>query len=108
MNLPEAKARADLGIERAAAKTHRVDPAWIEEAIGDLRAALHFNVLPFNFTIEDARFHCRDLPPGCDGRVWGHITRQAVKLGIIEATGQYAPAASSNGSPKMLYRRGKK
>ena len=36
------------------------------------------------------------------------VTRQAKAAGIIEQTKVYAPCASSNGSPKPMYRRGAK
>jgi hypothetical protein len=38
--------------------------------------------------------------------VWGHITRASIARGFIVKTDRTAPAASSNGSAKPLFRRG--
>lgn len=43
-----------------------------------------------------------DLPP--DSRAFGGVTQRAIRRGVIVKVG-YAPAASSNGSPKPLYAR---
>jgi hypothetical protein len=105
-----AKTRGDLGAERAAGRAERVVPGWIDSAAEAVRDFVRHNLLGMTgeFTIEVARRWAADMglqdPP--DGRAWGHVTRRAVQLGIIEPTGGYAPAASSNGSPKRLYRRG--
>ena len=42
-----------------------------------------------------------DLPP--DGRAWGVVFRSAAREGLIVKAG-YAPAKSSNLSPKVLWR----
>jgi len=53
------------------------------------------------FTVEVVRTQGMiEWPP--DDRAWGHATRLAVKRGWIKKVG-YAPAASSNGSPKCLW-----
>ncbi len=38
-----------------------------------------------------------------DARAWGQIMKMAEKRGVIKRVG-YAPTASSNGSPKALWR----
>ena len=42
------------------------------------------------------------LSPPPDGRAWGHVMARARSRGLIVAVG-YGPAASSNGSPKVLW-----
>lgn len=98
---------------RAAALAERLDEGWSERALEWLRVYAATAQLPTGeleaFTIEQARAwigECAALPDGADARAWGAVTRRAVRLGYIEATGGYAPAASSHGSPKRLYRRG--
>lgn len=100
-----ARAAGDLGVERAAFKAERLAPGWVDRAAEDVRHyARHTDC---DFTIEQARSMMTGLPDGADGRSWGAVTRRAVALGYIERTGAYAPAASSNGSAKPLYRRGR-
>lgn len=54
------------------------------------------------FTVEQIRMKTDvDLPT--DGRSWGVVTRNAIKLGLIQKTGKLAPAISSNRSAKPLY-----
>lgn len=109
-----ARARADLGIERSARKAERVTaPGWVDRAAEAVReyAGVDFAGPDEKFTIEAARLwveRSKKLPAPPDGRAWGAVTRRCITLGIIEEAGGYAPAASSNGSPKRLYRRGKK
>lgn len=103
-----AKTRGDLGAERAAGRAERRVPGWIDSTVEALRALVKIRSASNAFTIEQARVALEKsitAPP--DGRAWGHVTRRAVALGIIEPTGGYAPAASSNGSPKRLYRKGR-
>lgn len=112
-----AKARADVGIERSAARADRVLPGWTDRAAEAVRESLGTGgmgwlLLCNEFTIEELRETIKhnstplDEPP--DARAWGHVTRRAVKLGYIERVqGKFGVAASSNGAPKPLYRKGK-
>lgn len=55
------------------------------------------------FTIEMAREWLTDIVPAPkDDRAWGAATHMAIRSGYIEPWG-YAPAVSSNGSPKRTY-----
>lgn len=48
-----------------------------------------------------------EIDPPHDLRAWGPITKKAMRKDVIQLVrGATAPAASSNGSPKPLYRRG--
>jgi len=100
-----ADARGKLGMERAANKAEQVVRNWIAKTVEEVRTYADNN--PGEFTIEQARQHCSPMPDGVDARAWGQVTLRAVALGVIVATGGYARAASSNRSPKPLYRNGK-
>lgn len=113
LNLELANMRADLGVERAARKAERIGGDWIERALREV--GFFARGVPADaaeFTIEEARAFAEALQPrpsSVDGRVWGHITREACARGLIERVpGKFKAAASSNGSPKAVYRRGPK
>lgn len=110
LNFEAARTRGDLGAERAAHRAERNSPGWIDVAAEKIRDYVRLDAagMAMDFTIEKARQWAADknLPAPPDARAWGHVTRRAVKLGYIVETGEYAPAASSNGSPKRLYRKG--
>lgn len=90
--------------KQAADKAERQVAEWTRKMA---ELVLHIaGDIPDDFTIEDVRSFCPPMPKGTDARAWGHVTRLALKLGYIERTGRYAPATSSNGSPKPLYRIG--
>lgn len=101
--LDAARARADLGMERAVAHADRVAPTWSERALEALRRFVRVRETPF--LIEEARTAIVIEAP-TDGRAWGAVTQAAVRKNYIAATDRFGPAASSNGSPKMLYVRG--
>jgi len=102
MQIEIALDRGHSAARAAADKAESSAPGWIDIAA---RQVLSYALRArFPFTIEQARAECMETPPGADARSWGHVTRLAVRNGWIEPTGQYAPAASSNGAPKRLYR----
>lgn len=101
-----AAKRADAGISRAARKAGKLEHGWVASTVEEVRAFVRAQPATALFTIEDARVACRPMPMGADARAWGQVTRRAKALGIISPTNQMKPAASSNGSPKPLYRRG--
>lgn len=106
--LPAARAKADVGIQRVVDATERTEPDWCEAACERLRSFARDQ--GGVFTIELARLAFeKQLPPPSDLRIWGAVTRMATNRGYIERIeGQYFPAASSNTSPKPVYRRGAK
>ncbi len=111
LRLDLGRARGDVGIERAAERANRSQPGWIDRAAEELRhiaAAASFYWDDGTFTIEQARAEIGErisAPP--DGRAWGQVTRRAVKLDyIVRLPGKFRAAASSNGNPKPLYRKG--
>lgn len=109
MSLPldQARAAATRGMESASEHAERVCPGWTELALEKLRK--HVASLPFNrdFIVEDVRLAVQhELPPVPELRVWGSITRAAVKHQFLVTTGRYMPAVSSHSSAKAVYRRG--
>lgn len=113
LNLELAHVRADLGVERAARKAERVAGDWIERVLREVGFfARGVPAESAEFTIEEARAFAEALQPRpvlVDGRVWGHITREAVARGLIERIPDKArAAASSNGALKPVYRKGPK
>lgn len=102
---PSAEERRDTGIQRAADHADRVEEKW------SVRATVYMAGLvgrrgfkPF-LTEELIEISIRDgvaQPP--DGRAWGAIMRALAKQGVIRKMG-YAPAKSSNLSPKVLWGR---
>lgn len=101
-----AHTAADRGMGHAADSAEHEIPGWIDAAVKRVgEFARHQHGM---FTIED----CRQVLAG-QGleqpralRSWGTVTRQAIKRGLILKTNRGAPAVSSNGSLKPLYRRG--
>lgn len=102
------QARRDQGIASSAQHAEQDVPGWGVYAILALDNwldFLKFNELKGSWTMEECRSFCHEQglrePP--DMRAWGSVTQKAIRQGIIRKTGQYAPAASSNGSLKPLY-----
>jgi hypothetical protein len=95
-----AERRRDLGIERAVDHADRVRAEWSERAVELLRSwALGrppFLAEQFRETAAKIVGH----PP--DARAWGAVVRAAAAEGYIRRVG-YAPALSSNLSPKCLW-----
>jgi hypothetical protein len=104
-DLSGARERAQDGIERAVEHADRVSPGWSDLALFHLQRDVRHRAAPF--TIEKVRLDIAPLlPEPTDGRAWGAVTQAAIRRGVIVRTGQFAPAVSSNGSPKPLYRAG--
>lgn len=95
----QAATRRDRGIDRAG----RRDSAWTDWAAEIIRQHARNHE---TFLIEDVHEYAIQcgLPAPVDGRAWGAATRLAAKRGYIVKAG-YAPAKSSNLSPKVLWRR---
>lgn len=98
------QARRDQGIASSANHAEQDVPGWGEMAVEATAKAVAMQT--GHFTMEHIRdvahFHL-GLPMPAELRSWGSVTQKAIRQGIIRKTGQYAPAASSNGSPKPLY-----
>lgn len=106
LSLTFARARRDHGIQQAG---DHAGERWRKSARGYLleyiarhpRSQFPDGV---TFLAEDIReyaeAHGFDRPP--DGRAWGVVFQSAAREGLIRKAG-YAPARSSNLSPKVLW-----
>jgi len=95
-----AATRRDLGIERGAANAGSV---WQRRALGYVREFIALgNRGPF--LCEDVRAFAEaaGLPNPPTKRAWGAVMRDARQAGLIRNVG-YAPANSSNRSPKVSW-----
>lgn len=97
-----AKRRRDDGIARADRHAAANDPWWRDRAF---RAVAIFARTHSAFLAEDVRQMAEreGLPPPPDGRAWGAVMQRAQRERVIQADG-YAPANSSNRSPKVWWR----
>lgn len=102
-----AKKRAELGMGRAAGGAEACSPGWVAAAVLRLRAFAKAQVGVFS--IEQARtVLSEELPEIFDQRAWGKATSDAHRLGYIEPVPRtFIPAASSNGTPKQAWRKGR-
>jgi hypothetical protein len=96
--------RRDTGIRRAADHAERETPGWGHGALAFLRGFAAGATGPFLAEDVAAAYIDRGLPPPPDGRAWGSVFQRAARRGVIRRIG-YAPARSSNGSPKPLWAR---
>lgn len=96
----QTKAQVDASIERVNANA---GSDWSISALAAVEAyALNTRGM---FLTEDVRAYYKDtLDLPHDGRAWGQVMRQAVRNGSIVHCG-FAPAKTSNGSAKVMWRR---
>jgi hypothetical protein len=103
-DLELARERGHGAAESAADHSDRIDAAWSAKAEQMLVA---FSIdCRRDFTIEEARkyAHERGLAEPVEPRAWGAVAQRVKRAGGVEAVG-FAPTLSSNGSPKVLWRR---
>lgn len=95
--------RRDLGIARAKQRAEREYDGWTLAAAEYLRDYAK-RAVGQPFLLEDAREASRfRLAQPTNGKAWGASVQLACRQKWIEKAG-YAPARSSNGSPKCLWR----
>jgi hypothetical protein len=92
-----ARARADVGMGRASERAERIESGWKSTALEVLRV---YSLGHETFLAEDVGIH---VPPGADPRSVGAVLQDARRRGWITPAG-YAPANSSNRSPKVRWR----
>lgn len=94
-----ALAARDVGMARA---ERGAGSDWQRLALGYLREYVALDGAPF--MAEDFRVfaEAHGLAPPANSKAYGPLMMQAARLGIVRACG-YAPAASSNGSPKVRW-----
>lgn len=98
-----AAVRRDAGIAAAESHADADAPGWTEQAIAALKFYAHneqFEFLAEDFSSWAVTNHIIAAP--ADGRAWGAVLRLAAKRGLVRRVG-YAPARSSNMSPKCLW-----
>lgn len=105
---PKGHEAGNEGLRRAIEATERRVPGWTELAVAAVKLYVATTKAGEKFTMEALRQKVEaGLPPPHDLRSWGNVPRMCCKLGILtRKKGEYAPAESSNGSPKPVYRRG--
>lgn len=104
--LPQARAAADVAVERAGDAADRKVAGWCELACEALRQFARNQ--SGMWTIELARLSFeKSLPAPSDRRAWGKVVRMADSRGFIERVpGQFFAAASSHGSAKPVWKKG--
>lgn len=101
--LEAARARGEAGAAAAARRAEEATgTAWTQTAAALIAEYARRNAGVF--LIESARFWAASrVPAPPDQRAWGSATKVAVRRGWIIPAG-FAPARSSNGSPRPAYR----
>lgn len=97
---PDYRARRDDGIRRARAHAEEVVCDWTATALQHLRAWAPGRAAFLAEDFRDAMAGVLPEPP--DGRAWGAVFQQAAREHVVRRAG-YAPAKSSNGSPKCQW-----
>ena len=103
-DLFSASEKGHAAAKAAAAHADREIDEWTKKAVALFADFATMNPSPF--LTEEARqfaeFHGLASPP--DGRAWGHIAKNCQRAGIVESAG-FGAAKSSNGSPKVLWKK---
>lgn len=108
LSLDQARDRGAAGMLRAADRNERKNAGWPTMALQALVMWVKAQEPRSEFTMEDCRLSIEgQLTAPTDRRAWGAVTQAAIRARFIEATGLFAPAKSSNASPKPMYRRGR-
>jgi hypothetical protein len=98
-SIEEVKARRDKGIHDSA---DHAGGDWIEEAVGYLEQYTVNARAPFLGEQVRAWAEGQGLAAPPDGRAWGAVMQAGRRRKLIVSCG-YAPAKSSNLSPKVLW-----
>lgn len=106
LDLFAAEARRDEGIDHAVSRALRHNSLWMDDCVERLahfvadRPGRPFLAEEF---VDTLRHQAPELLADIDPRALGGVIREAAKRGIIVRVG-YAPANTSNRSPKCLWR----
>lgn len=96
--LEVARARAEVGMERAADKAEKCERGWREQALDAVRRYAVLHAGPFL-----AEHIAIAVPPEADRRAIGSVMQEAGRRGWLKSEG-WAPACSSNGSAKRRWK----
>ncbi len=103
-DLFSASEKGHAAAKAAAARADREIDEWTKKAVALF--AEYAKQAPSPFLTEEARqyaeSHGLSSPP--DGRAWGHVAKNCQRAGVITSAG-FGAAKSSNGSPKVLWKR---
>ena len=102
LDFEAARARRDAGMASSLEHAESDVPGWGDHAYALLRQFACLQDQPW--TCEQFRpwAYSRGLAKPDEERAFGPVTQRAIRDGVIARVG-YAPAASSNGSPKPQY-----
>jgi len=101
-----AYAKRDTGMAIAVAKADRDRHGWSDQALSALEKFCRAHESGMKFLAEEVRAWGEELglvDPPENAKSWGAVFQRAARLNIIRRVG-YAPSASSNMSPKCLWR----
>jgi len=103
MSVPTVEQSAEAREIGMARVSRAVSIVWRARAIGYIREFAAYAREPF--LAEDVREFAESsgLQEPTNAKAWGPVMQAAMRDGIIRPVG-YAPARSSNGSPKVLWR----
>jgi len=103
-DLFSASEKGHAAAKAAAARADREIDDWTQKAVALF--ATFAKITPSPFLTEEARqyaeSHGLSSPP--DGRAWGHVAKKCQRAGVVTSAG-FGAAKSSNGSPKVLWKR---
>src|SRR5690348_6972445 len=95
--------RRDTGMARSADHANAVEESWTARALKMVRTFIITHRDPFLTEQVRGFAEKQGLPTPPDARAWGHVISTAARKGYIDKVG-YAPALSSNHSPKVQWR----
>jgi hypothetical protein len=100
----EARQLGLFAAEMSAKHADVVNENWTADAYSLFVKFSNENNRPF--LTEEVRAYAegQGLPSPPDGRAWGHIAKSCDRNKVIKSIG-YSAAKSSNGSPKVLWRK---
>jgi hypothetical protein len=103
-DLFSASEKGHAAAQASAERADREIDDWTNKAVALF--ATFAKITPYPFLTEDARqfAESRGLSSPPDGRAWGHIAKRVQRAGITVSAG-FGSAKSSNGSPKVLWKK---
>ena len=103
-DLFSASEKGHAAAKAAAARADREIDEWTKKAVALFAeyASQAFDPFLTEEARQYAESHGLSTPP--DGRAWGHVAKNCQRAGVVTSAG-FGAAKSSNGSPKVLWKR---
>jgi hypothetical protein len=103
-DLFSASEKGHAAAKAAAARADREIDDWTQKAVALFAeyASQAFDPFLTEEARQYAESHGLSSPP--DGRAWGHVAKNCQRAGVVTSVG-FGAAKSSNGSPKVLWKR---